>query len=374
MENKHNILVLIKRPSLNLLVLVFLLYGFHNFNEEQFKYGVYYSTNITSIIYTFFFFLCFFLGLGKLKEISVISTSKFNTKFNYSLLLLTILWFIFVFPIVYEATSRFENMNLMLRLLTFLLLLHSIYFILYDKPIRSYISLILFTLHPLVTYSRSATIAIGIIALLSFLKGKYFRFLTFSVLSLFIYLLVVGFRFHSGYKYLLSDSKKLLSLLNLETLKVIPQTITPYFSIDIFFIHVIDSISLINIPNILKFLIYLLPFPGSWMSKEFYVAQTSLSPYIGIEENVFGLNSGLIPESFLWLGIFSFPAIYLFGRSIKKHLNGNLSPTVRLFIYLSVLMFFVFSTIMPIRGATRLLIYTIFYIYARKNFNRIIFR
>jgi hypothetical protein len=367
-------LILIKRPSLILLVLVFLMYGFHMFNDEQFKYGVYYSTINTSIIYTFFFFLFFFTGLGKLNEISINTTVKFNSKFIYSFLLSIFLWIIYVLPIVISSTSRFENMNFMVRLLSFSLLMHSIFFILYDKSILSYISLILFSMHPLVTYSRSATVAIGIVAFLSFLKGKYFRFLILSVLTLFIYLLVVGFRHHAGYKYLVLDSIELFSLFTFETLKVIPETITPYFSIDIFFIHVFDDISLINISNILIFFIYLLPFPGSWLSKELYIGQSSLSSYIGIDENTFGLNSGLIPETFLWLGIFSFPFIYFLGIIIKKFLNSNLSSTIRLVLYLSVLMFFAFSTIMPIRGASRFLIYTIFYIYARKNFNRIIFR
>jgi hypothetical protein len=374
MGNTHYKLVSIKRPSLYLKLLVFLLYGFHTFNVEQFKYGVYYSTNITSVTYTFFFFLCFFLGLGKLKEISIIFSKQFNNKFIYSFLLSIILWLIYVLPVVIEATSRFESMTIILRLLSFSLLLHSLYFILYDKSILSYISILLFTLHPLVTYSRSATLGIGILALLSFLKGKYIRSLTFSGLTIFIYLLVVGFRYHSGYKYLLSDSKELLSLFTFETLRVIPETITPYFSIDIFFIHVIDDISLINISNIFNFFIYLLPFPGSWMSKEFYVTKTSLSQYINIDENVFGLNSGLIPESFLWLGIFAFPFIYLFGHVLKKILNSNLNSTVRLFLFLSVLMFFAFTTIMPIRGASRFLIYTIILTYATKNFNRIILR
>ena len=374
MGNTNYNFVLIKRPNLYLKLLVFLLYGFHNFNVEQFKFGVYYSTNITSITYTFFFFLFFFLGLGKLKEISIIFSKQFNNKFIYSFLLSIILWFIYVLPIVVEATSRFESMTIILRLLSFSLLLHSLYFILYDKSILSYISILLFTLHPLVTYSRSATLGIGILALLSFLKGKYIKSLTFSGLAIFIYLLVVGFRYHSGYKYLLSDSKELLSLFTFETLRVIPETITPYFSIDIFFIHVIDDISLINISNIFNFFIYLLPFPGSWMSKEFYVTKTSLSQYINIDENVFGLNSGLIPESFLWLGIFAFPFIYLFGHVIKKILNSNLNSTVRLFLFLSVLMFFAFTTIMPIRGASRFLIYTIILAYATKNFNRIILR
>lgn len=357
------------------MLLIYLLYGYHMFNPEIFQFQIWYSTRFYHVIYVMAFFGLFFLGLGKLNPITINFRIP-NSNIQHFLLVITIIfWTVNTLPLSFTVEERFEGIFILTRLSQLLLLILTILYAFQEKSTLSIITTILYTIYPLAIYSRSAVLAILILSAFYFLRGKIFKFILSIALVIFIYILVLGYRYHAGLEFLIEDSIDLLNTIDWNFYKIIFRSITPFLSIDIFFIHVFQYVPILDISNILTFIIYLLPFPGEWLPRELLIPRTSLSEYIGISERTFGLNSGLIPELFLWIGFLSLPIIYFFGRGVRLYLNSTSIPnTFKLLFFFTLIFFFIMSTIAPIRGSSRLMIYSLVMTYTWMKIKKLRFQ
>ena len=327
-------------------------------------YVLNYSSRISiySIAVAALYAVIIFFSLGKIyieRNVKLLSVSKRLRIFLF--IIATLLWFFVVFPNLNMSGHRFSNIGVAVNLVNYTLLVISILLLLAENDYFGTILSLMAVIYPLSIYSRSAAIPFFILGFIFLLRKRRFLVLLFLSLGVLVYLLVLGYRSHAGLIYLIPDLLSLLDALSSDTVRILFSSFSPYSSLEVFWEYVMKADVLIpKWNNVLFFLVYLLPFPGDWMSHERLVPFISLSEYIGVDESQFGLNSGLIAESFLWLGALAPLFLALFMRILGSYIRRRDSEISKLLLVIGLILFFLTSSIVPIRGCSRLLIYTLF--------------